>query len=147
MIKRYTDDLFWVEDQICTRVVEMFTILKQCIVERQSEVASISICCLPGKLRLDNISTNNPFIKEEPNEISNFLFTPDSEKPIYEISSSPSNGKHLSTKSNEANQLIQEWFHHLSNEHWSTYELISDFEKLLLSLANLIPKAKHLLQF
>lgn len=136
MIHRYTDDSLWIEDKICTRVLEMFTILKQCVVGRQNEVASISVCCLPGELQLDDISTNNPFIKEELNKDSNFLFTPDSHKPKHEISSSPSYENHLSTRNHEANQMMKKWFQHLNKEHWSTYELISDFENLLLFLAS-----------
>lgn len=137
MMKRYTEDSLWVEDKICTRVLEIFAILKQCIVGRQDEVASVSVCCLPGRLRLDDISTNNPFIKGEPNKRSDVLFTPDSHKPLHEISSSPSYTEQLSIQSNGANQKIKEWFQHLNEEHWSMYKLIADFEGLLLSLASM----------
>ncbi|XP_061197609.1 uncharacterized protein LOC133205755 [Saccostrea echinata] len=136
MMKHYTDSSYWVEDKICTRVLEVFAVLKQCIEGRKDEVASVSVCCLPGRLRLDEISTNNPFIKGKPNERSAFLFTPDSHKPLHEISSSPNYQEELSTRSVDANQKIKEWFHHLNEEHWNFYELIADFQNLLMYLAS-----------
>lgn len=120
MIRRYPDDKYWASDAICTRVVEVFSILKHCITDKQDLYANIALCCLPGRQKLDYIPTINPARSDT--------------ELLYEIRSCPKYQNELELDNEEANDRIKSWFCHISQDHLTSYDLIVEFESFLKDL-------------
>ena len=140
MIKNNPDDANWAMDKVCCRLVEVFQILTTCIPEKDADaVATISTCCLPGILRIDEISTYNPFI-ETRGEKTDLLFTPDSHKPMYGLRSPPEYKQYLHTGVSDIDTVLKEYFEHLHSDHWDTYDLIQRITKLLTMLHSMTPE-------
>ncbi|XP_078360371.1 uncharacterized protein LOC144644723 [Oculina patagonica] len=137
MLKNYNEDIHWKEHKVPLRVLEIFSILEQCMIndDESSYDAAVSIYCFPGTLYLDNVSNLSPYYNTEGGQ--KFFFTPDSHKPMYELSSSPVYKQHLSTGNDEADSLLKEWFEKLNNKPWNS-------KQLLLDLFNLITKINEI---
>ena len=139
MFKNYKEDVHWTEDKVPLRVLEILSILKQCMItdDESSYDAAVSMHCFPGTLYLENVTNLSPYYGSEGG--SKFFFTPDSHKPMYQLSSSPVYEQHLSTGNDEADSLLKEWFEKLNNKPWNSKQLLLDLFNLLKTLNEIVP--------
>lgn len=140
MLKNYEEDIYWQDDKVPLRVLEIFLILRQCMDlrdEESSNDAAISTFCLPGTLYLENVTNSSPYYAVENG--SEFFFTPDSHKPMYQLSSSPVFEEYLTTGNDEADCALKEWFNTLNNKPWNSKQLLQDLITLLVRLNEIVP--------
>ena len=140
MLNNYKEDIHWRKGKVPLRVLEIFSILEQCIIDKESSYdAAVSVYCFPGTVYLDNVTNLSPYYNY--NNYSEggdkYFFTPDSRKPMYELSSSPVYEPHLATGNDEADGLLKEWFQKLNNKPWNS-------KQLLLNLFNLLKKINEI---
>lgn len=137
MLKNYKEDSHWKEDKVPLRVLEIFSILKQCMIGHESSYdAAVSMHCLPGTLYLENVTNLSPYYESEHG--SKFFFTPDSHKPMYQLSSAPVYEHYLTTGINEADGALKEWFEKLNNKPWNSKQLLQDLFNLLKKLNEIV---------
>lgn len=140
MLNRHRSDDDWAPSMLSHRVLELFNILRVCVTlkteSNKDMKKSVSTFCTPGNVSLDDISTYNPYVPEDSrsDRYGDCLFTEDSHKPLYEISSSPVYVDEYKTNNAEFDQEFEHWFVQLNKEHWNSYGLL---EKLSLFLKRL----------
>jgi len=144
MFKNYKEDIHWEEGKVPTRILEIFLILKQCIIkdDQSSYDAAVSTYCLPGTLYLENVTNMSPYYESQ--GAREFFFTPDSHKPMYQLSSSPMYEQYLVTGNNEADDALKEWFDKLNNKPWNSKQLLQDLFLLLERLNEIVPDESSL---
>lgn len=134
MLKSYKEDDHWKDEKLPIRVLEIFSILKECMISTDDEssyAAAVSTCCFPGTLFLENVTNSGLYDSGS----RSFFYTPDSHKPMYQLSSSPVYNEYLSTTGNEeADSLLKEWFVNLNNNPWDAKQLLLDLFSLLKTL-------------
>lgn len=131
MLKNYKEDIHWEEDKVPLRVLEIFFILMQCMItdDESSYAAAVSTYFLPGTLYLENVTNTSPFCGSQ--DEHEFFITPDSHKPMYQLSSSPVYEQYLTTGSDEADDALKDWFQQLNEKSWNS-------KQLFLGLCNLL---------
>lgn len=136
MFKNYKEDIHWTDKMIPVRVLEIFSILRQCMIidDESSYDAAVSTHCFPGTLYIENVTNLSPYTQQG----GKFFFSPDSHKPMYELSSSPVFEQHLLTGSAEADSLLHGWFEKLNRKPWNSRQLLLDLINLLNSLNELV---------
>lgn len=134
MFKNYKEDLHWSNSMVPVRVLEILFILRECMIsdDESSYDAAISMHCFPGTLYVENVSNLSPYYNSE--QVGKFFFTPDSHKPMYELSSSPVFESHLLTGNEEVDNLLREWFEKLNNKPWNSRKLLLDLINFLNAL-------------
>lgn len=76
--------------------------------DESSYDASVSKFCMPGTLYVQNVSNISQYCNREGEH--KYVFTPDSHKAMYELSSSPVYEQHLLTGNDTGDTLLNEWF-------------------------------------
>lgn len=143
MINRHPSDDEWSQRELCRRVLELFNILRICVTlnteSNKGLRKSVSTFCTPGNIFLDDVSTFNPFIPEQSrsDRYGDSLFTEDSHKPVYEISSSPVYVEEYKTNNAEFDQEFKKWFLQLNKEHWNSFALLEKLSFFLQSLSKI----------
>ena len=142
LMKHFEGDSQWASEVIGKRVLKIFNLLRLCVNKQSSDeqkVNSVSTFCTPGSLRLEDVSTWNPYIPKDRHktERTEYLFTEDSHKPTFQLSSSSVMQECLKTENTEANDEIEKWFFHLNNEQWIKYELFGELYNLLEKLSKM----------
>ena len=134
MFKNCKEDSHWSNSMVPLRVLEIFFILKECMIsdDESSYDAAVSKHCFPGTLYVENVTNLSPYYNSE--QGGKFFFTPDSHKPLYELSSSPVFKSHLLTGNEEADNLLREWFEKLNNKPWNSRQLLLDLFNFLSTL-------------
>lgn len=138
MLKNYKADIHWEEDKVPLRVLEIFSVLEQCTIDddESSYDAAVSKFCFPGTLYVQNVSNLSQYCNREGEH--RYFFTPDSHKPMYELSSSPVYEQYLSTGNDTGDTLLNEWFEKLNNKPWNSKQLLQDLFNLLKKLNEII---------
>ena len=138
MLKNYKADIHWEGDKVPLRVLEIFSVLEQCMIDddESSYDAAVSKFCFPGTLYVQNVSNISQYCNREGEH--RYFFTPDSHKPMYELSSSPVYEQHLSTGNDTGDTLLNEWFEKLNNKPWNSKQLLHDLFNLLKKLNEII---------
>lgn len=138
MFKNYKEDTHWTDKMIPVRVLEIFFILRQCMIidDESSYDAAVSTCCFPGTLYIENVTNLSSTYKSQ--QGGKFFFSPDSHKPMYELSSSPVFELHLLTGNAEADSLLKEWFEKLNSKPWNSRQLLLDLINFLNTLNELV---------
>lgn len=138
MLKNYKADIHWEEDKVPLRVLEIFSVLEQCMIDddESSYDAAVSKFCFPGTLYVQNVSNLSQYCNREGEH--RYFFTPDSHKPMYELSSSPVYEQYLSTGNDTGDTLLNEWFEKLNNKPWNSKQLLQDLFNLLKKLNEII---------
>ena len=134
MFKNYKEDSHWSDSMVPVRVLEIFFILRECMIsdDESSYDAAVSMHCFPGTLNVENVTNLSPYYNSE--QEAKFFFTPDSHKPMYELSSSPVFESHLLTGNEEADNLLREWFEKLNGKPWNSRKLLLDSINFLNTL-------------
>ena len=134
MLKNYKEDSHWSNSMVPVRVLEIFFILKECMISNDESCydAAVSKHCFPGTLYVENVTNLSPYYDSE--EVGKFFFTPNSHKPFYELSSSPAFESHLLTGNKEADNLLREWFEKLNDKPWNSRQLLLDLFNFLNTL-------------
>ena len=137
MFKNYKEDIHWTDKIIPVRVLEIFFILRECMItdDESSYDAAVSTHCFPGTLYVDNVTNFSSVYNSE--QGGKFFFSPDSHKPRYELSSSPVFEQHLLTGNAKADSLLKEWFEKLNSKPWNSRQLLLDLINLLNTLNEL----------
>ena len=137
MFKNYKEDIHWTDKMIPVRVLEIFFILKQCMIvdDESSYDAAVSMHRFPGTVHTENVTNLSPYNSQQGGK---FFFSPDSHKPMYELSSSPVFEQHLLTGSAEADSLLKEWFEMLNSKPWNSRQLLLDLISFLNTLNELV---------
>lgn len=131
MFKNYKEDSHWSNSMVPVRVLEIFFILRECMIsdEESSYDAAVSMHCFPGTLYIQNVTNLSPYYNSD--QGGKFFFIPDSHKPYYELSSSPVFESYLLTGNEEADNLLIEWFEKLNNKPWNSRQLLLDLINFL----------------
>lgn len=134
MIKNHPEDEFWVPENVCCRLVEVFDLLQRCLpVDDPDRAAPISTCCTPGDVRIESIATyRQDTIASK--EKSNLLYTPDSHKPVYGLGSTPEYSDSIKTDVSDIDSIVKTYFEHLKKDHWETFELVAKLCNTLTKL-------------
>lgn len=104
--------------------------------DESSYDASVSKFCMPGTLYVQNVSNISQYCNREGEH--KYVFTPDSHKAMYELSSSPVYEQHLLTGNDTGDTLLNEWFEKLNNKPWNSKQLLHDLFNLLKKLNEII---------
>ena len=88
----------------------------------------------PGTVYIENVTNLSPYKSQQGGK---FFFSPDSHKPMYELSSSPVFEQHLSTGNAEGDSLLKEWFEKLNSKQWNSRQLLLDLINFLNTLNEL----------
>lgn len=137
MLKNYKEDIHWTDKMIPVRVLEIFFILRQCMIsdDESSYDAAISVHCFPGTIYIENVTNLSPYKSQQGGKL---FFSPDSHKPMYELSSSPVFEQHLLTGNAAADSLLKEWFEKFKNRKpWNSRQLLLDLINFLNTLNEL----------